>query len=133
MKRLALAVSALVLSAAIGFAQKPAFGKKPYEVNFTKLSAYLQLKPSQMEEVESINAFFLIKQGESIRASIKLQDKKMHEAVYGNLKLMKKALTPEQYRKYVILLNITHNNNRLTGINTLPDVYLANNDPKASF
>lgn len=133
MKRLALVVSALVLSATIGFAQKTAFGKKPYEVNFTKLSAYLQLKPSQMEEVESINAFFLIKQGESIRASIKLQDIKMHEAVYGNLKLMKKALTPEQYRKYVTLLNITHNNNRLTGMNTLPDVYLADNNPKASF
>ena len=25
---------------------------------------------------------------------------------------MKKVLTPEQYRKYVVLLNVTNNNNR---------------------
>ena len=41
-----------------------------------------------------------------------MRDKKMRQAVYGNLKLMKKVLTPEQYRKYVILLNVTNNNNR---------------------
>ena len=40
------------------------------------------------------------------------RDKKMRQAVYGNLKLMKKVLTPEQYRKYVVLLNVTNNNNR---------------------
>ena len=42
----------------------------------------------------------------------KMRDKKMRQAVYGNLKLMKKVLTPEQYRKYVVLLNVTNNNNR---------------------
>lgn len=36
----------------------------------------------------------------------------MHQAVYGNLKLMKQVLTPDQYRKYVTLLNVTNNNNR---------------------
>ena len=51
-------------------------------------------------------------QGESLRASEKMRDKKMRQAVYGNLKLMKKVLTPEQYRKYVVLLNVTNNNNR---------------------
>ena len=51
-------------------------------------------------------------QGESLRASEKMRDKKMRQAVYGNLKLMKKVLTPDQYRKYVTLLNVTNNNNR---------------------
>ena len=51
-------------------------------------------------------------------------------AVYGNLKLMKKALSPDQYRKYVTLLNITNNNNRTLGVNTFPEVYLADNASK---
>lgn len=127
MKRLAMAVSALFLSATLCFAQKPGMSKEPFAVDSYKLSAYLQLTPSQQNEVENINEFFIIKQSESLRAQAKLQNKKMREAVYGNLKLMKKALTPEQYRKYVILLNVTYNNNRLMGIDSLPDVYLADN------
>lgn len=127
MKRLAMAVSALFLSATICLAQKPVLSKEPFAVDFYKLSNYLQLTPSQLDEVENINEFFIIKQSESLRAQAKLQDRKMREAVYGNLKLMKKALTTEQYRKYVILLNVTYNNNRLMGINSLPDVYLADN------
>lgn len=127
MKRLAMAVSALFLSATLCFAQKPGMSKEPFAVDFYKLSAYLQLTPSQQSEVENINEFFIIKQSESLRAQAKLQNKKMREAVYGNLKLMKKTLTPEQYRKYVILLNVTYNNNRLMGIDSLPDVYLADN------
>lgn len=127
MKRLAMAVSAFFLSATIGLAQQPGMSKEPFAVDFYKLSTYLQLTPFQLDEVENINEFFITKQSESLRAQAKLQDKKMREAVYGNLKLMKKALTPEQYRKYVILLNVTYNNNRLMGINSLPDVYLADN------
>lgn len=49
----------------------------------------------------------------------------MQQTVYSNLKLMKETLTPEQYRKYVILLNVTHNNNIRKGITSMPDAYLA--------
>ena len=77
-----------------------------------KLSNYLQLSSYQANEVANINEYFLDMQGESLRASEKMRDKKMRQAVYGNLKLMKKVLTPEQYRKYVVLLNVTNNNNR---------------------
>lgn len=49
---------------------------------------------------------------EKVSGQVKMRDKKMRQAVYGNLKLMKKVLTPEQYRKYVVLLNVTNNNNR---------------------
>lgn len=133
MKRLVLAVSALLVGATVGLAEKPVSGKQPFAVNFNKLSAYLQLTPAQMEEVEHINEFFLEKQSESLRARVKWQDRKMQEAVYGNLKLMKKALTADQYRKYVILLNVTHNNNRRMGMNSLPDVYLADHDVPTFF
>ena len=54
----------------------------------------------------------------------------MYQAVYCNLKVMKKALSQDQYRKYVTLLNITNNNNRTLGVNTFPEVYLADNASK---
>ena len=40
----------------------------------------------------------------------KNKEEKLHKAVYGNLKLMKKTLTPEQYTKYVALMNMTLKN-----------------------
>lgn len=86
--------------------------REPFAINFEKLSNYLQLSSYQANEVANINEYFLDMQGESLRASEKMRDKKMRQAVYGNLKLMKKVLTPEQYRKYVVLLNVTNNNNR---------------------
>ena len=99
--------------ATMGFARENRnnVSKEPFAINFEKLSSYLQLSSSQANEVADINEYFLDMQGESLRASEKMRDKKMHQAVYGNLKLMKKVLTPEQYRKYVVLLNVTNNNN----------------------
>ena len=110
MKRFGMAVAALLMCATMSFAQK--------------------LTPSQLDEPANINEYFIEMQNASVKASAKLQDKKMYQAVYGNLKLMKKALSPDQYRKYVTLLNITNNNNRTLGINTFPEVYLADNASK---
>ena len=50
------------------------------------------------------------KQRETRYSKDDLREKKLLEAVYGNLKLMKEVLTQEQYRKYVTLLNVTNNN-----------------------
>ncbi|MDD2438123.1 MAG: hypothetical protein PHX50_10385 [Massilibacteroides sp.] len=129
MKRLGLAVAAVVMSASVSFAQsnEVKMSKEPFMVNTEKLSSYLQLTSTQYNEVADINAYFIEKQNESIKSSSKLQSKKMYQAVYGNLKLMKRVLTPEQYRKYVVLLNITNNNNRMMGIQAMPDTYLADN------
>ena len=104
MRRLGMAVAAVLLCATMGFARENRnnVSKEPFAINFEKLS----------NEVANINEYFLDMQGESLRASEKMRDKKMRQAVYGNLKLMKKVLTPEQYRKYVVLLNVTNNNNR---------------------
>ena len=109
MRRLGMAVAAVLLCATMGFARENRnnVSKEPFAINFEKLSNYLQLSSYQANEVANINEYFLDMQGESLRAS-----EKMREAVYGNLKLMKKVLTPEQYRKYVVLLNVTNNNNR---------------------
>lgn len=128
MKRLSMVVPALLFCATVCLAQKPASRKEPFIVKIEQLSKYLQLTLSQREEVASINEFFIEQQNASLRAGARWQEKKMKEAIYGNLKLMKRTLTPEQYRKYVVLLNMTNNNNRLIGINTLPDVYLADNN-----
>ena len=118
------------MCATASFAQRPSLSREPFIVSTGKLANYLQLTSTQIAEVAEINAYFIEKQEESARACAKKQDQKRYEAVYGNLKLMKQALTPEQYRKYVTLLNITNNNNRSLGYQTLPDVYLADNVSK---
>ena len=114
MRRLGMAVAAVLLFATMGFARenRNSMSKEPFAINFGKLSSYLQLSAYQANEVADINAFFMEKQAESMRSAEVNRDKKMRQAVYGNLKLMKKVLTPEQYRKYVTLLNVTNNNNR---------------------
>lgn len=114
MRRLGMAVAAILLCATVGFARENRnnVSKEPFAINSEKLSYYLQLTPSQTDAVANINDYFLDMQRESLRSSESKRQKKMHQAVYGNLKLMKKVLTPDQYRKYVTLLNVTNNNNR---------------------
>ena len=94
------------------------------DINFDKLSNYLQLKPSQMNEVASINEFFSEQLAEASRVSESRYDKKVHQAVYSNLKLMKGTLSEDQYRKYLTLINVTNNNNRLFSAG-YGDTYLA--------
>lgn len=121
------AVAVLMMGATTAFAQKPNLSREPFVISVGKLSDYLQLTPSQIEEVANINEYFIEKQAESTRCGSKNRDRKQYEAVYGNLKLMKKALTAEQYRKYVTLINVTNNNNRMLAEDSMPDVYLADN------
>ncbi len=132
MKRLGLAMIAVLFSVTVSFAagNSSKLSKEPFAVSFERLSKYLELAPYQMNEVADINDYFIEKQNESIRSTAKRQEKKMEQAVYSNLKLMKSALTPEQYRKYLVLLNVTNNNNRAQGINALPDMFLADADQK---
>ncbi|MCD8261119.1 MAG: hypothetical protein LUD15_06205, partial [Bacteroides sp.] len=82
------------------------------DINVNKLSAYLELSASQVEEVANISSYFSDKMYSASRAK-KGQQKKLHEAVYGNLKLMKNTLTPEQYAKYLKLINVTVKNKGL--------------------
>ena len=125
MKRLVMAMSALLVSVTMSFAQESRLHKEPLVVNVGQLVSYLELRPSQINEVAMINDYFREKQSEGLRGSHKMRDKRMRQAVFGNLKLMKKALSTDQYRKYVALINVTNNNNRMTSGLSFPDVYLA--------
>ena len=131
MRKLIMAVAVLGMSATMNFAKAQCVNeygnKEPFAVEFSRLSSYLGLAPYQMEEVLNINDYFVQEQRKSLSKDLKRQDERLQKAVYGNLKLMKETLTADQYRKYVILLNVTNNNNRLTGAVTFTDIYLAEN------
>lgn len=131
MRKLIMAVAVLGMSATMNFAKAQCVNeygnKEPFAVEFSRLSSYLGLAPYQMEEVLNINDYFVQEQRKSLSKDLKRQDERLQKAVYGNLKLMKEASTADQYRKYVILLNVTNNNNRLTGAVTFTDIYLAEN------
>ena len=131
MRKLIMAVAVLGMSATMNLAKAQCVNeygnKEPFAVEFSRLSSYLGLAPYQMEEVLNINDYFVQEQRKSLSKDLKRQDERLQKAVYGNLKLMKEALTADQYRKYVILLNVTNNNNRLTGAVTFTDIYLAEN------
>ena len=130
MRKLFMAVAILGISATVSFAKAQCVNengnKEPFAVEFGKLSSYLDLTPSQMDEVYDINEYFKGQQKESLSRDTKRQEERLQKAVYENLKLMKSALSDNQYRKYVTLLNVT-NNNRLTGAVTFTDIYLADN------
>lgn len=123
MRRLGLVFSAIVLVATMSFGQSKKVNLVS-DISFEKLSNYLQLKQSQMNEVASINEFFSEQLAEASRVSESRYDKKVHQAVYSNLKLMKGTLSEDQYRKYLTLINVTNNNNRLFSAG-YGDTYLA--------
>ena len=124
MRKLFMAVAILGISATVSFAKAQCVNengnKEPFAVEFGKLSSYLDLTPSQMDEVYDINEYFKGQQKESLSRDTKRQEERLQKAVYGNLKLMKSALSDNQYRKYVTLLNVT-------GAVTFTDIYLADN------
>ncbi len=129
MKRFGLMVAAVLMMGATSvFAKNDVSTKEPFAASMYQLASYLNLTAAQVDEVEAINTYFIEKQKECMHSAASIQEKKMRDAVYGNLKLMKKVLTEEQYRKYVMLLNVTNNNNRRMNVTSVNDVYLAENN-----
>ena len=125
MKRLGLSVAVLLMSATLAFAGNKE--KAPFSVSTYQLSNYLELTSDQVDEVEKINEYFQQMQRASMRADESQKEAKMQKAIFSNLKLMKRVLDADQYRKYVALINVTNSNNRLRGIEDTPDSYLAEN------
>ncbi|HJA87102.1 MAG TPA: hypothetical protein H9778_00155 [Candidatus Parabacteroides intestinavium] len=125
MKRLGLSVAVLLMSATLAFAGNKE--KAPFSVSTYQLSNYLELTSDQVDEVEKINEYFQQMQRASMRADESQKEAKMQKAIFSNLKLMKRVLDADQYRKYVALINVTNNNNRLRAIEATPDSYLAEN------
>ena len=69
MKRLVMAMSALLVSVTMSFAQESSLHKEPFVVNVGQLVSYLELRPSQINEVGMINDYFREKQSEGLRGS----------------------------------------------------------------
>ncbi|MBP1613522.1 MAG: hypothetical protein H6Q13_970 [Bacteroidetes bacterium] len=111
MKRLGLTLVAALCLAVSTFAagNQPTTAKWEGNINVSKLSKYLKLTSAQTEEVANISDYFTEQMGKASNSS-KKQDELLKTAVYGNLKLMKKTLSPEQYSKYTTVLNITLQN-----------------------
>ena len=82
MKRLVMAMSALLVSVTMSFAQESSLHKEPFVVNVGQLVSYLELRPSQINEVAMINDYFREKQSEGLRGSHKMRDKRMRQAVW---------------------------------------------------
>lgn len=78
-------------------------------INTAKLSKYLDLDSSQYDQVNDICTYFNMQMSQAMTAK-KDQDKKLRNAVYGNLKLMKEALNAKQYANYARILNVTLQN-----------------------
>lgn len=78
-------------------------------INKAKLTKYLKLNSVQDEKVSDICDFFKEEMELANRASSN-KNQKIRNAVYGNLKLMKKTLDEKQYVSYVRLMAMTLNN-----------------------
>lgn len=125
MRRLGMMVVALVMVATVSFAQKVNDSKSE---KFDMLSKYLQLQPEQIAEVSEINAYFENQLGGPLSAEALCNNVKPEEtrnALLCNLKLMRRALTNDQYRKYVALINVTRANQEDKVSNPVLDSYLA--------
>lgn len=111
MKKIGITFVAALCLAATTYAagNQPTAAKWEGNINVNKLGKYLKLTSAQSEEVTNICDYFTEQMGRATNAK-KNQDAKLHNAVYGNLKLMKKTLTNEQYSKYAALMNVTLNN-----------------------
>lgn len=126
MRRLGLLVAvACMMGATMSYAQE---GKVAGEHSFERLSKYLRLDEAQASEVKEINAYLEKQLGQPLSAEALSQSARPEEtrnALLCNLKLMKRTLTDEQYRKYVALINVTRAN--LVNAITSPDLeaYLA--------
>lgn len=125
MRRLGMMVVALMMVATMSFAQKVSDSKS---MSFDKLSRYLQLDANQIAEVSEINTYFENQLGQPLSAEALCNNERPEEtrnALLCNLKLMKRALTKDQYRKYVALINVTRANQEDKVSNPLLDSYLA--------
>lgn len=97
-------------------------------MSFDKLNKYLRLDANQMVEVAQINSYFENQLGQPISAEALCNNARPEEtrnALMCNLKLMKRVLTKEQYRKYVALINVTRANQEDNLSSPLLDSFLA--------
>ena len=111
MKRLGLTLVAAVCLSASTFAagNQPTTASWEGNINVSQLSKYLKLSANQQKEVTNICEYFN-EQMSRATYSKKNQEKLLRNAIYGNLKLMKRTLDEKQYSDYAKVLNVTLQN-----------------------
>ena len=126
MKRLGLcAAVALMMSTMMSFAQE---GREANQKSFERLNKYLRLTEAQVSVVAEINAYLEGQLGQPLSAEALNQidrSEELQNALLCNLKLMKRALTKEQYHKYVLLINATRANQLIAVTSPDLEAYLA--------
>lgn len=118
MKTLILTIAMLFTSLAIfsqsGNMNSNRVEKVPFAISSRNLTRHLDLSYSQTAKVEQINIRFIEMQKTCIGLTPELQEKQLSEVISTNLKSLKSVLNPYQYRRYLILLNMTNNNRKAT-------------------
>lgn len=118
MKRLFLIVMAL-LSMTMTFAENEKLNSVDnanaynMSVNYVKLAETLDLSADQTEFVQDIHTSFC---ADMINASTANPDERkemVKQAIAKDLKFMRNVLSENQYRKYLMLLNLTFSNRGL--------------------
>lgn len=131
MKRIVLLVAVIGMVAGKSFAQQVAPSQNANKVQYTSfkhLGSYLQLQPEQVEEVYTIQAYFVDQLRQPLSVAAVYQNERPVEAqnaLLCNLMLMHRVLTPGQYDKYLALMNVSRDQAKATINNTLLDYYLA--------
>ncbi len=125
MKRLALMVAILMVMAMEGYAQEDRWMQ---DATFKRLNAYLQLYPGQVEQVYEIYCFFVVQLQPSKSADAQFENEQSEDvqhALIGHLRRMYHALSGEQYRKYVELLDVSRSHIQDDRLNPELKRYLA--------
>jgi len=110
MKRIEMIVAIMFVMVTVGFAQNKNEAKN---VSIEQLTMCLQLRPDQSMEVYKINTYFAKQLGGVVNTETLFRNsnpERAQNALLSNLTLMKKVLTPEQYNKYVTLIDNTRVN-----------------------
>ena len=112
MKRLFLTVMA-VLSMTMTFAENEELNTVSnaelykMNVNFNKLGDALMLSLDQQEAVQDIHSEFCADMLNAGLASVEERPAMVEKAIQKDLKHMRYVLSQSQYRKYLMLLNVT--------------------------
>lgn len=116
MKRIGMILMTVMCLSASAFAagNQPITGKWEPHINAAKLSKYLSLDSKQTETVGTICEYFNEQMAKASHTKGDKRKEALHDAVFGNLKLMKKTLTEQQYGHYLRLLNVTLQNKGIT-------------------
>ena len=115
MKKMVLVVVAL-LSMAATFAEDTKVNNAnafDMRVNYTKLGEALNLNDDQMESLQDVHKAFCAEMLNAAYADKDEQKVMMDKAIKKDLKYMRYILNNKQYRKYLLLLNMTLNNRGL--------------------